>query len=115
MSEHTDSSGWTPSERRLLGQISAHSQWARLNADARTSRTAPARAALFQKFVDAVDPERELDSDERARRARHAFNAHMARLALRAVRARRLAAALESESADAQARLSELTDPEDEL
>ncbi|MBS45418.1 MAG: hypothetical protein CMH83_20050 [Nocardioides sp.] len=68
-------------ERRLAGRIGAHESWAR-TAD-RTARTAPARAALDQKFLDAAggDPVR----------AAHLRKAHFQRLALRSAQARRRA------------------------
>lgn len=69
------------SELSLLGRIGAHASWA--NTIDRTARTAPARAALEAKFLEAAagDPVR----------AAHLRKAHFARLALKSAQARRKA------------------------
>ncbi|RYP84620.1 hypothetical protein EKO23_15260 [Nocardioides guangzhouensis] len=69
----------SPAERRLAGQIAAHESWAR--TPDRAARTAKARAAFFQKFLDEAggDPVR----------AEHLRMAHYARLALASAKARR--------------------------
>lgn len=66
-------------ERSLIGSIGAHVSWA--NTKDRTARTAPARAALDQKFLDqaAGDPVR----------AAHLRKAYFQRLALRSAQVRR--------------------------
>jgi len=66
-------------ERSQIGVIAAHTSWA--NTANRSARTAPARAALDQKFLDAAngDPVR----------AAHLRKAHFARLALKSAQARR--------------------------
>lgn len=66
-------------ERSLVASIAAHESWAR--TPNRSARTAPARAALDQKFLDAAggDPVR----------AAHLRKAHFARLALKSAQARR--------------------------
>lgn len=71
----------SPSERTLRSRIAAHESWA--NTLDRTARTAKARAALDQKFLDQAggDPIR----------AEHLRLAHFARLALRSAQARRKA------------------------
>lgn len=71
----------SPSERTLRSRIAAHESWA--NTLDRTARTAKARAALDQKFLDQAggDPIR----------AEHLRLAHFARLALRSTQARRKA------------------------
>lgn len=71
----------TPPERQLAASIAAHESWAR--TPNRTARTAPARAALERKFLDAAhgDP----------KRAEHLRKAHFRRLALKSARARRKA------------------------
>ena len=68
----------------MLGRIGAHTSWA--NTIDRTARTAPARAALEQKFIDEAggDPVR----------AAHLRKAHFARLALKSAQSRRKARAL---------------------
>lgn len=69
------------SERRIRSQIAAHESWA--HTTDRTARTAPARAALDQKFLDQAggDPVR----------AAHLRKAHFQRLALKSAVARRKA------------------------
>ena len=74
----------SPTERSLRARIGAHS----VHAAGRTN-TAPARAALFESFIDRVDPDRTLSEAERLRRAEHARRAHMLKLALSSARARR--------------------------
>ena len=72
-------SALTASERVLLGRQAAHESWA--NTEDRSARTAPARAALEQKFLDQAggDP----------LRAASLRNAYYARLALASAKARR--------------------------
>lgn len=67
------------SELSLLGRLGAHTSWA--NTVDRTARTAPARAALEQKFLDEAggDPVR----------AASLRKAHFTRLALKSAQARR--------------------------
>lgn len=67
------------SELSMLGRLGAHVSWA--NTADRSARTAPARAALEQKFLDEAggDPVR----------ATHLRKAHFARLALKSAQARR--------------------------
>jgi hypothetical protein len=69
----------TQSERALVASIGAHQSWA--NTEDRTARTAPARAALDQKFLDQAggDPVR----------AAHLRAVHFKRLALKSAQARR--------------------------
>lgn len=87
----------SPSERSLQGRIGAFASWA--NTPNRAARTAPARAALDQKFLDEAggDP----------LRAEALRKAHFARLALKSAQARRrarentaVAEAVEAELAD---------------
>lgn len=61
------------------GRIGAHISWA--NTTDRTARTAKARAALEQKFLD--------DADGDPVRAAHLRKAHFALLALKSAQARR--------------------------
>lgn len=69
----------TPEERRLRSQIGAHRSWA--NTEDRSARTAPARRAMDQKFLDQAggDPVR----------AAHLRKAFYAEMALKSARARR--------------------------
>lgn len=82
------------SERRLAAQIAAHESWAQTTN--RTQRTAPARRALDQKFLDAAggDPVR----------AEHLRKAYFTRLALKSAQSRRRARGLieAAESAEAE-------------
>ena len=77
-------------EQRLQAQAAAHTSWAR-TADP-SARTAPARAALFEKFEREVDPDGTLHPAERARRAEQARIAFYKNLSAKALRARRRAA-----------------------
>jgi len=67
--------------RSLIAKIAAHESWAR--TEDRAARTAPGRAALNQRFLDA--------SDGDPQRAEHLRKAHFARLALKSSQARRKA------------------------
>ena len=84
------------SERRLAATIAAHQSWA--NTENRTARTARARAALDQKFLDQADGD--------PVRAAHLRKAHFAGLALKSAQSRRKAKEL---TATAEAAESELT------
>lgn len=79
-------------ERSLISSIAAHESWA-ATAD-RTARTAPARAALDQKFLAAAEGD--------PIRAEHLRKAHFKRLALKSAQARRKVkeAAAEAKAAD---------------
>lgn len=85
----------TPAERKLRSSIAAHESWA--NTENRGARTAPARAALQQKFLDAAggDPVR----------AEHLRKAYYRRLALQSARARRKAREARVEVSQAEAEL----------
>lgn len=69
----------TPDERTLVARIAVHSSWA--NTADRSARTAPARAAFDQKFLEQADGD--------PVRAAHLRKAHFARLALKSAQARR--------------------------
>ncbi|QYJ05390.1 hypothetical protein KUV85_06840 [Nocardioides panacisoli] len=77
----------TDSELSIAGRIGAHASWA--NTKDRSARTAPARRALEQKFLDLADGD--------PVRAEHLRKAHFQRLALRSAQARRKAARPASE------------------
>lgn len=68
-----------PLDRKLIGQIAAEQSWA--NTTDRTARTAPARAARDQKFLD--------DADGDPVRAEHLRRVYFRRLALRSAQSRR--------------------------
>lgn len=69
----------TPEELSLQGRIAAHTSWA--NTRNRSARTAPARDALWQKFLDRADGD--------PVRAQHLWKAHFQRLSLLSAQARR--------------------------
>jgi len=66
-------------ERAQWGRVGAHLSWA--NTENRAARTAPARAALDQKFLDEADGD--------PARAAHLRTAYFQRLALKSAQARR--------------------------
>lgn len=75
----------TPEQRSQRARLGAYSQQA--NYDTRET-TRNARAAFNQRFIDQVDPNRELSERERTRRALAARRAYFAALALRSAIAR---------------------------
>jgi hypothetical protein len=77
----------SPAERRLAAQVAAHASWA-MTPD-RSARTANARAALMQRFLDEADGD--VAKAESLRRA------HFARLSLASARARRRRAGIGEE------------------
>lgn len=85
-------------ERKLRAQIAAHESWA--NTPDRPARTAPARAARDQRFLDQAngDPVR----------AEHLRKAYFARLALKSAQSRRRAKEATAAAAAAEAELAEL-------
>lgn len=66
-------------ERSMLASAAAHDSWA--NTHDRTARTAPARAALEQKFLDQAEGD--------PIRAAHIRKAYFQRLAAHSAKARR--------------------------
>lgn len=92
----------TETERRLHATIGAHTSWA--NTADRTARTAPARAALDQKFLDAADGD--------PVRAAHLRKAHFARLALKSAQSRRKARELTAVALSAETELAEAGGPD---
>lgn len=90
-------------ERRIVASIAAHSSWAKTAN--RSARTAPARAALDQKFLDAAggDPIR----------AAHFRKAHFARLSLKSAQSRRKAREAVAAAEAAEAELDALGGPDD--
>lgn len=85
----------TPDETRLRASIAAHESWAKTENP--TARTAPARAALNQKFLEQAggDPVR----------AEHLRLAHYKRLALKSARSRRKAMEFTAAAEAAEAEL----------
>jgi hypothetical protein len=80
--------------RILRAQIAAHESWGR--TPDRAARTAPARRALEQKFLDMADGDHE--------RAEHLKRAHYLRLSLKSAESRRKAreAVIAAEEAEAE-------------
>ena len=74
-----EDTGSPASERALAARVMAELSWA--NTKDRSARTAPARAARDQKFLDQADGD--------PIRAAHLRKAHFARMALLSAQARR--------------------------
>jgi hypothetical protein len=87
----------TSAERRLHASIAAHSSWA--NTPDRAARTAKARAALDQRFLDEADGD--------PRRAAHLRKVYFQRLALRSAQSRRKAREATQAAEAAEAELAE--------
>jgi hypothetical protein len=87
----------TENERRLRAQMGAHSSWA--NTENRSARTAPARAARDQRFLDEAggDPVR----------AEHLRKAYFVGLSLKSAQARRKSAELTAVAEQAEAELED--------
>lgn len=85
-------------ERSLRATVAAHASWA--NTEDRTARTANARAARDQRFLDEAggDPVR----------AEHLRKAHFARLGLKSAQARRKAKELTEAAEAAEAEMKEV-------
>lgn len=83
------------SEARLRASIAAHESWAQ--TPDRSARTAPARRALEQRFLDAADGD--------PKRAEHLRRAYFQRLALKSAQARRKARELTAQAEAAEAEL----------
>ena len=75
------------SEQYQKVSIAQHKRWARV--ENRTAETQPARDGLDRKFLDLVDPDRELEPAERAKRAKNARSAHFREMALKSAQVRR--------------------------
>lgn len=70
----------------LRGKIGAYAAHARHGGRAMTAK---ARKAAWERFLDQVDPNRELPEDERIKRAKSAQSAHMASIQYRSSQARK--------------------------
>ena len=75
-----------PKAKSLPQQIAANSRWSREDP---TLQGEIMRAGLERRFLDEVDPNRELSEAERIRRAECARKAFYQRLALASAKARR--------------------------
>ena len=78
----------SPKERTLKARLAAHTLQSKVDP---TKHTEPARAAFMERFLDEVDPNRELPEAERQRRAEHAKKAYFYRMSLKSAAARRKA------------------------
>ena len=77
----------TPSERSMRSRLAAQVLHSKYDS---VELTRPARDKFNQRFIDEVDPDRELPEVERLRRAESARRAYFTRLALKSAQARRL-------------------------
>lgn len=82
-----DTTRMTARERTLRAQHAAGMRWSQPGATAEHGRTI--RAAQLAKFADEIDPNHELDDDERLRLAERRRSAYFADLARRSLAARR--------------------------
>jgi hypothetical protein len=73
----------TPAQRTMRARLAAHT----LHAQGKTN-TKAATAGFMARFEREVDPEGQLDPEERRRRADSAMKAYMAGLSLRASQAK---------------------------
>lgn len=76
----------TPAERSQRSRLAAHVLHSRYDS---RDLTEAARKGFNDRFLDEVDPERKLPTQERERRAAHARKAYFTSLALKSARARR--------------------------
>lgn len=75
----------TPEQRSMRARMAAHA----MHAQHDTRQTsANGRAAFLRRFLDEVDPDRQLPDAERQRRAEQARKAYFQRLAFKSSRAR---------------------------
>jgi hypothetical protein len=79
----------SPEERRLRGQLAAHTRHSKSDPSA---QLAEARAALWSRYEREADPAGILDPQERNRRAEQLMHAALARARLASAKQRRLAA-----------------------
>jgi hypothetical protein len=70
----------------LRARLRAHALHAKYDS---RDLTAKARSKFLERFLNEVDPRRELLETEQLRRAEHALRAHMTRLAMASAGARR--------------------------
>lgn len=90
----------TDAERSMCSSMAAHESWGQ--TEDRAARTAKARRAHDQKFLDEADGD--------PVRAEHLRKAHFKRLALASVRSRRLARENTVTAETAEAELDELAE-----
>ena len=81
----------TPSQRSLIGRVSANARWARATREERHQQAARARAnspASITYWETKIDPDGQLDPAERTRRAGYLKAEYYARLTLASAKAR---------------------------
>lgn len=71
----------TPEQRRLKAQMAANARWSRPTA--RDEQAEAARAALWRRFEQQVDPDGVLSDEKRRQLAMNAAKAHSAKMNLR--------------------------------
>ena len=76
----------TPEQRKLRAQLAANIRWSRERD--RVEATRVARDKFNERFINDVDPNRELDPGLRSKLAENARTAYFQRLALKSSRAR---------------------------
>jgi hypothetical protein len=69
--------------------MAAHTRWSKHDPHVHGEKMRASSPAGDQRWLDEVDPDRQLAEEERHRRARSAKRAYFAGLALRSVKARR--------------------------
>jgi hypothetical protein len=74
-------------DRKLIARVAAHASWAATSD--RSARTAPARQANRDRWLNIVDPDGIMPTGEREKRAESARKAHYARMALKSAQVRR--------------------------
>ncbi len=85
-----------PEIARLAATTAANEAIARLDTNGRRARTAPATAGRLQRYLDDVDPGRDMSEEDRIAAAKAAMAADMARLSILGVKARKKRAELQA-------------------
>jgi hypothetical protein len=83
----------SPNERRLQGQIAAHTSWGR--TENRSARTLPARRKFYESFERKADPDNKMSPKDRAKAAQNLRTLHYQKMAAKSARARRRRGAME--------------------
>jgi hypothetical protein len=85
--------GLTAAERKLRAKTAVNTQWAAVRDADRTAKTAAMRRnspSQLAYWEDRLDPNGEMDPQERAKLARNLQAAHFSKMALKSAKARRL-------------------------
>lgn len=78
-----------PEIRSAVARVAGYARAAQTPYSEQVERMAHARAVLWQRLLDEVDPHQELDPADRERRATARRREHLARAALASLKARR--------------------------